>query len=318
MARAVWILVVIATACRNTSPDQTLPESSITTDRGVVSLTQMTLPQSLRGISGLSVAGDGTFWAVPERDRRIFRIAVGPQAASIAQQLPIRGAPNGEDLESVALLSTSPTELVFGCETTATRTADRVVKGTISSKALTIDVAASAPWSVDYKPWSMTPGRNRGLEALCISGGQILTISESVKEANGARLAPVALRPIEGASTWRRRTLRLTSDEGKISAVACRFEDPGRLTAIAVERHFGVMRIVRFTIDTRAEPAAGGPLAEPIDLETVVDLRKAYRRAPPPNFEGIAWPEPKTLVLISDNDYRGVSGLTTVLRIGLP
>ncbi len=309
-------LALVAIACRAQSPDPSVPTSTVDTPLGPATLEQMTLPMDLRGISGLTPAGDGTFWAVPERDRRLFRIRVDDRAPSVEAVVPIRGAPPDDDLESVAVLTADPTELVFGCETTLTRTSDRVVKAKVDVDVVTVDTHGSAKWSVEYAPWAVTPMRNRGLEALCIEGRRMLAASETVKEVSGRRLAPVAIRSLDDDGPWVARSLQLTSKEGKISAVACRAGDGGRLETIAVERHFGVMRVLRFTVDPG--DADTDPLATPIVPELLVDLSAAYPRDPPPNFEGLAWVDERTMLLISDNDYRGVSGPTTLLRIRLP
>lgn len=318
MARYLLIIVVALSACR-TKAEVPTPLSAMSTAHGDVSLAQLTVEGDLRGISGMAPAGDGTFWIVPERDRRLFRIAVTADAAEVVQTLPIRGAPDGQDLESVALWASSapPGRLLFGTETTAERTTDSVIVGNVGADAVVLGEKMK-PWALEYGPWQVTPGRNRGLEALCVAGPWLLAVSETVKTLGDARLAPVALRRLSTSTTanndaWHRFALRLTSVDGKISAVTCRTTADGRVLAIAIERHYGIMRLIRFALSPDA--AQPNPNLAPVTATSSIDLAKAYGGRDVPNFEGIVWLDDDRLLLVSDNDYGGVAGPTLVLRV---
>ena len=83
----------------------------------------------------------------------------------------------------------------------------------------------------------------------------LLAIGEPVvRDDDGHRQAPMWRVTTSGKGVshgW----LRLTSEEGKIAALACRPLGDEAYEILAIERHFGVMRIVRFEL-FGAEPAA--------------------------------------------------------------
>ncbi len=315
MTRVILLFVLFAVACNRHQAPIPSPAPVVPTSRGPIKIQQTAIEGELRGISGLAPAGDGTFWVVPERDHRLFRVSLSEHDSRIVSVLPIRGAPVGQDLESVGVLTgdTQTATIAFGTETMEERTADRVIVARLADGAVT---ASGASWSLDYAPWSMTPESNRGLEALCVAGDRLLVIAETVKVHDGVRLAPLAIRGLEGGGPWRRHSLVLESKEGKVSAVTCRRTPDDGVEAVAIERHFGVMRLLRFVIPT-AEPT-GGPLAKPIAPTLIVDLADAYGATIPPNFEGIGWVDDRTLLLVSDNDYGSVSGPTLLLKVQLP
>ena len=304
-------IATMAAACQGNSADLPKPVEMVAANGRRAELRQTVLPTDLNGISGLSPAGDGAFWAVPERARRLFKISITPKRASVTAVLDIQGAPEGEDLESIALLGTTATAaLAFGTETTEPRMSDHIVLGRVAGKAVVIE---KEPWVVDYGPWGLTPGRNKGLEALCFADGTLVAISESVIRKDGLRLAPLAFRARDGH--WNYGAVVLTSSEGKISALACRAGRNGHIEAASIERHFGVMRLLSWTLDTTQTSTT--PLAHPVESSMIVDLAKAYPKAAPPRFEGLTYLDDGTLVLISDNDYGAVSEPTAVLQVRL-
>jgi hypothetical protein len=72
----------------------------------------------------------------------------------------------------------------------------------------------------------------------------------------------------------------------------------GKVIAIAMERHFGISRLLRFEIPLGSEGASIRPEVT-ADLSTLID--------PLPNFEGLVWDGDGTIVLLTDNHYRGVA-----------
>ena len=97
--------------------------------------------------------------------------------------------------------------------------------------------------------------------------------------------------------SWTAHRVGLSSGTGKLAAIDCREAD-GVIEALAVERHYDVSRLIRFRIPH-------GPEGQWIEPKVVVDLSKIV--TPLPNFEGIAWLEDGTAVLVTDNQYRGVA-----------
>jgi hypothetical protein len=98
--------------------------------------------------------------------------------------------------------------------------------------------------------------------------------------------------------TWTAHRVGLSSKTGKLAAMSCRLID-GAIVALAVERHFGVSRLIRFQIPRGTE-------GQWIESRVVLDLSESIE--PLPNFEGLAWMEDGSAALISDNKYgRGPS-----------
>jgi hypothetical protein len=96
--------------------------------------------------------------------------------------------------------------------------------------------------------------------------------------------------------------LRLTTTKGKISAMSCKFADDGSAEVIAIERHYGVSRIVKFTIkrgDVDITPTL------------VIDLQPILRDSL--NLEGITRLPDGRMVTINDNQGASVHGPTELL-----
>jgi len=91
--------------------------------------------------------------------------------------------------------------------------------------------------------------------------------------------------------------VRLTSKTGKLAAMSCKVTG-GSIVALAVERHFSVSHLLRFTIPE-------GPEAQRIEPTLAADLSESC--SPLPNFEGLAWLEDGSAVAITDNRYRGAA-----------
>jgi hypothetical protein len=139
---------------------------------------------------------------------------------------------------------------------------------------------------------------NHGVEALCGREGELLAAIESVGKntISGKRWAPVVrLRgdTIHAAKLW------LTTATGKISAMSCTMADDGTAQVIAIERHFGVARILRFSIgrsDLEITPT--------VDLDLHPIIHDDF------NLEGIARLPDGRIVMINDNQGRMASGTT--------
>jgi hypothetical protein len=258
----------------------------------------------LHGASGLTRDAQGHLWTVLERAHTVFELtfAYGAPTLEVLGSRPVQGA--GEvDLEAVALLDDG--RLAFGTETKDTdRTGDTVLFAQVTADAIVVEGKLEVP----YAPWGLEPERNRGIEGLCQAGGRLVVGIETVGEDAGRRFAPVAVYSLlEQAFTHYR--LWLTSEAGKLSALTCR-ATPGGTEVYAIERHYEVARVLRFELPLAGK---GGDLTP----QLVLDLKRVFEGAIP-NFEGIAVMKDGSLVLISDNDYGGVTGPTELLALPAP
>ncbi len=261
--------------------------------RGVFDELQIVAPP---GISDLSIDDRGVLWAVAERQPQVLEIElampplVGPPKITVH---PLLGVPAGTDTEAIAWLGSG--RFAIGTEggvqarasimfaelgttgLTVTRTRE------LSSKELGVDITA-----------------NHGIEAVCGRGDELLAATESVgKLPDGTRYSALARLHGDELSITK---VRLTTDKGKLSALYCTFGPDGTAHAIAIERHYGVSRILRFT-------------AKPGDAEVTptVELDLAPIIHDSLNLEGIAQLPDGRLVAVNDNQGRSANGPTELL-----
>ena len=239
------------------------------------------------GMSDLTVDEKGTIWAIPERQRVVIELATPPV------KHPLEGFDKGLDTEAIAWLGGG--KLAIGLEATGSPLAavawaelqgDRVVM--TNKRVLTTEELGVAPTT------------NHGIEAVCGQRDEVLAATETVgKLPDGTRWS--ALARLRG-DTLEVAKLRLTSTKGKISALSCTVAEDGTADVIAIERHFGVARILKFTAkrgDTEITP------------ELVHDLAPILRDSL--NLEGIARLPDGRMVVINDNQGASVKGPTDLL-----
>jgi hypothetical protein len=206
----------------------------------------------------------------------------------------------GVDLEAVT--SMGGDRVAFGTESQdPRRRTDLVLLGTFGRDGVEIEQAIELAWA----PFGLTPSANSGIEAVCSAGGMLVAVGEQAGRVGGRRYAPVWLRALTGGPVRTARLL-LSSDEGKVSGIACRTGADRELEITGVERHFSTIRLVRWAL-----PLDG---AAPVPPSSVVDLAAALG-ATPPNPEGLALDPAGGVWLVSDNDYGGVSGPAHLVRI---
>ena len=76
---------------------------------------------------------------------------------------------------------------------------------------------------------------------------------------------------------------------------------------MAIERHYGVSRLIRFQIPQ-------GPESQRIQPTVAADLSKLV--SPLPNFEGVVWFDDGSVLLVTDNKYkRGPEGPSRLFMI---
>ncbi len=252
---------------------------------------------SIRGLSGLTRDDDGVLWAIPEEDRVLVRI--DPADRSI-HRMPLSGVP--EDIETEAITWLGGGMFALGTESLSeTRTADPLLIVELGEQAASVKQKVKC----DYSMWKVHAEANHGIEGLCAAGSHVLVATEVVGTADGRRYAPLGRHTRDAPDSWTTYRLWLTSDEGKLAGISCR-ERNGRLEVLAIERHFGIVHLLRFEI-----PATGGDVTPRV----LVDLDA--RLAETANYEGVVWTQDGRIALVADNYYRGkVSGPTEMLIIG--
>ena len=281
-ALPVFLLVVAGCACSSTSEPPTPPNVS--------PLSRIELAdQDVRGISGLARAPDGTLWAVGERDHVL--LALSATDGRTLSRRAIDGVDGSVDLESLAWLGNS--RIAVGTE--------RAAEGRQTDAIYFIDVGAMdarVANSVDlrYELWGIVPRGNQGIEGLCYADSILLAGVESPSERDGKRVAAIGRYDMERAA-WTPLWLQLTSDTGKLSALDCR-GNGDHLDVLAVERHFEVARVLRFSVPRTGDPGVIAPT-------NVLDL--APHKSDNDNFEGIVWVGDGSAALIVDNDFGSIS-----------
>lgn len=246
------------------------------------------LETDVLGLSGLSQDEHGAFWSPGEGADAVLRI--DPVTFAVTRY-PVLGAPEGIDLEALAWVE--GTRFIVGTETQEEgRTRDVILDGRIDGQRFRV-----APVGyLEYSHWGITARANHGIEGICHVDGVLILATELAQEQRGRRWAPLG-RFDPNTQTWTAHRVALTSEDGKLAAIDCHGRGD-RIEVLAVERHFGVSRLLRFDVP-------GGPEGQWIEPVIVADLSKLV--TPLPNFEGLAWLEDGSAVLVTDNKYRGAT-----------
>ena len=258
------------------------------------------------GLSGLTLAPDGTFWAVPERQPTLVPLSFDKQTLRPqGKEIKISTDLNGQDMESVAWLDNQL--LAIGLEgPEQNRKSDKILVFRLGESA-TIETTLTLPWSL----WDIKAPKNKGIEALCYDQGWLLAGGEPVIEIKDRRAAPLALMPLKTPTDnqplttgeWSPYLLWLSTGTGKISAFDCKLEESGKILKIwAIERHYEVARILYFTI------TLGSDNTEPIKPVVIADLNRDKKSLP--NMEGLVVLSDNNFVIISDNQASGIQGKT--------
>jgi hypothetical protein len=261
------------------------------------------------GLSGLAPSGPGRALAVAERARALVEVSLprpGHPPQRVSAPLRLEGVAPDEETEDIAALP-EPDRFVLVTERQAPGATDESLlfaerrgETLVVTDRLRIDLKAT---------WGLAAGANAGLEGVCAVGDHVVAALETVVEVDGVRAAPVAVvhRRTRAIAASR---IRLTSATGKLSALTCRAAG-GRIEVTAIERHYGVGRLVEFTLD----PASPAPL---LDARLRVDFSAAID--PLPNPEGLmrSPDAPDRFLIVTDNDSgRGVD-VTRLLVIDAP
>jgi hypothetical protein len=245
----------------------------------------VTLDTDVPGLSGLTVDEHGALWASGEDGGAVIRI--DPATFGVTRYA-VAGAPPEIELEAMAWAD--GTRFVLGTETQEKgRLRDVVLDGRLDGGQF----AVAPVGDLDYARWRLTAPDNRGIEGICHVDGVLVLATELVERQRGRRWAPVGMFDPK-TQTWTAHRVGLSSKTGKLAAMSCRVID-GSIIALAVERHFGVSRLLRFNIPQ-------GPEGQWIEPTVAADLSELI--SPLPNFEGLAWMDDGSAVVVTDNKYR--------------
>ncbi|MBW2587949.1 MAG: hypothetical protein JRD92_13540 [Deltaproteobacteria bacterium] len=218
----------------------------------------VTLDTDVAGLSGLTLDEHGAFWAPGEDGDAVVRI--DPETFGVTRYAVAGGSPN-TDLEAMAWVD--GTRFMLGTETQESgRLRDVVLDGRLDADRF----AVTPVGHLDYARWHLAAPDNRGIEGICHVDGVLVLATELVERQRGRRWAPVGMF------------------------------DPKTQTWTAVERHYGVSRLLRFKI-------AQGPEGQWIEPTVAADLSESV--SPLPNFEGLAWMKDGSAALVTDNKHRG-------------
>jgi len=285
-----WLALVVAlVACHKKTHYENLDHDKA---KGVFEEVPVEAPP---GLSGLALDDHDVLWAVPERDRFLVQIAL-TGATATTKLYPIEGVPDGVDTEGLAYLGDN----IFAISTEgqheptagvlfATLGNDKVVvtrSRALTSQELGVELVA-----------------NKGAEGACGRGNDVLIAIETVGTfPDGSRWAPIA-RLVDGKLTVAK--LRLTSDVGKISSLDCAIDPDGTARVYAIERHYGVSRILRF--DTKPGDTEITPRVT-LDLSPILNDSL--------NLEGIVLRRDGRLVAVVDNQSATIDGPNELLVFG--
>ncbi|MGD8608372.1 MAG: esterase-like activity of phytase family protein [Myxococcales bacterium] len=246
----------------------------------------ITLDTDVPGLSGLTRDEHGALWAPGERGRAVVRI--DPDTFGVTRYA-VQGAPEGTDLEAMAWID--GVDFILGTETQERgRLRDVILDGRLAQERF----AVAPIGNLEYARWHMTAPDNHGIEGVCSAGGALVFATELVETKQDRRWAPLGVFD-PAVQAWTAHRVALTTKTGKLSGLDCRMVE-GTIQALAIERHFGVSRLLRFSV-------VRGPESQSIEPVVAADLAELI--TPLPNFEGLTWLPDGSAVLVTDNRYRG-------------
>jgi hypothetical protein len=252
------------------------------------------------GLSGVTPDGDGRFWVVSEDHRALYRFD-GSWSATGEPPISIAGIAGDLEPESAAWLGGG--RIALGTETDLPRGEDTVVVVQVRGQEAEVVGSSIVSWQ---SMLGLRAPPNHGIEGLCAGERTVLAAAEWVVELDGRRLAALArAQHHDGViGAWEPLMLRLTSDTGKLSSLDCIEGRDGELSVHAVERHYGITRVLRFHLPS---VVARGEIAPEIvlDVSALPDL---------PNVEGICLGAER-IFMLSDHDPVDVRGTTELLAV---
>jgi hypothetical protein len=277
-------LALAAAACgRSSSPSSAAPFTEVIVD---------TAP----GLSGLAVDETGGIWTVAERAARAYRITLDAALRPSVETFPIQGLPPHTDLEGIGALGGDRFAL-------GTEGHDDGVATVLVAERRGAVLAVTRAIQLPEASVGIPLAKNLGAEGICGAGETIIAAIEGAGEQAGRRWAPVVR--IANDAIARTHRVWLTTPTGKLSGLDCRIEPDGSVTTWAVERHFEVTRLLRFTLPPLGAGDADITPTVALDLGPVLSGRL--------NLEGIARLPDGRVAAVVDNQWKTISGPSRLL-----
>lgn len=247
------------------------------------------------GLSGLAADDHDVLWTVPERDRVLVEVHLDGRTATTKSH-PLAGVPDGVDTEGLAWLGP-------GRFAIATEGQHEATAGVLFVEARGDGFVVTGARELRDADLGVKLTVNHGAEGACGSGDDVLLAIETVgKLADGTRYAPIVRLRGDKLTVQK---LRLTSDTGKISSLDCTIAADGTASVWAIERHYGVSRILRFT--SPASPFGATELTPVIARDLGPILNDSL------NLEGLVQLHDGRLIAVVDNQGATVDGPNELL-----
>lgn len=279
--RIAWLLVLAA--CGRTEVDR---------ERAAKLFKEIRL-ETAPGLSGLAADDTGAVWTIAERAARAYRITLDAQNKPALETFVVEGTSEKLDLEGIGWLGRD--RFALGTEGRVDGVATILLA---ERRAQTLAVTSSLKLTAAQIGIDLPA--NHGAEGVCGSGDTIFVAIEGAGTADGRRFAPIVR--ITNSEVVRTHRMWLTTKTGKLSALDCAVAADGTAEVIAIERHFAVTKILRFTV-----PSTDGDITptEALDLGPVLNSRL--------NLEGIARMTDGRIVAVVDNQWKTLQGPSALL-----
>ena len=307
---ALASVVPLITCSQFVAREQRRPQTAQPEAQGYAPQRMLLETGDWRGLSDLSRDPQGQLWAIPERQRVLLPIDLNSGSALLGSPVSLHSlAPNpldsSTDTESLAFCSNN--RLLLGTESHEERPFDTLLLVRLAAQPLEIERRLR----IRYDPWGRKSKINQGIEGLCSMDNYVFAASEQVLTDKGSRHAPFVVHPLTqdpvGAETARYFRVQLTSNTGKLSALTCAEGTSTDFEFFAIERHYGVGRIIHFSLPRHFE----GP--EKLEATVVVDLVPLID--PLPNIEGLVQDGSGGWWLLTDNHTGRITGPTELIHL---
>jgi len=245
------------------------------------------------GLSGLAADDTGGIWTVAERDNKIYRITLDAADKPNLETFAVEGAPAKLDLEGIAWLGAD--QFALGTEGKV----DGIATVLLAERRDHTIVVTRTIELPETKIGIRLPA-NHGAEGICGHGDTIIVAIEGAGNDHGKRYAPIVR--IANDQIVHVHRMWLTTKIGKLSALDCTIAPDGTAEVLAIERHFTVTKLLRFTL-----PPTEGDITptEILDLGAVLDSRL--------NLEGIAVTSTGRVVAVVDNQWKTLQGPSVLI-----
>jgi len=305
IARTLALALALALAGAACSKSPGASGGGIDRERAAALFTEVPV-DTAPGLSGLATDASGRLWTIAERAYRAYRITLDASLRPAIETFPIEGIPAGLDLEGIAVLDGSRFALgTEGHDDGAATILVAELRGTVLAVTQSIDLPESSV--------GIHLQKNFGAEGVCGAGDMIVVAIEGAGVDAGRRWAPVL--QIKNGVITRRHRVWLTTQTGKLSGLDCTIAADGTVSSWAIERHFEVTRLLRFTLPPAGAGAgsAGSGAAGSDDVTPTVSLDLAAVLHGKLNLEGIAQLPDGRIVAIIDNQWKTITGPSELL-----